>query len=435
MEDAPSRGKKSKATRRPTRRRLLAAALVTAGGCLGARHGFLRLARPAAPDGPLSPEAGELVRDAWRGIDAARALDCHVHVIGLGVGGTGCYVNERMRSLAHPFARARFEIYRRAAGVEDLEQADEQYAARLAQLARQQLARAAASGSGKSEVQPFLRVLTLAFDRAHRDDGSVDDDATEFHVPNDYVLELAQRNPDVFVPAGSIHPYRADAVSELGRIAERGARAIKWLPSAMRIDPASPRCDAFYAELAARKIPLLCHAGEEKAVEAEAAQKLSNPLRLRRALDAGVKVIVAHCASSGADEDLDAAGSPLVPSFELFLRLMDDPSYQGRLFGDVSALAQANRCERLAEVLARTDLHPRLVNGSDYPLPAINALVRTSKLVELGLLEERERELLNEIDRHNPLLFDFVLKRTVKAPGGQRFDPAVFMPAPELFPS
>jgi uncharacterized protein len=434
MEDALSGGKKSKAPSRSTRRKLIAAALLTAGGCVGARYGLARLARPGAPSGPISEEAMQLVTTAWQGIDPARALDCHVHIVGLGVGGTGCYVNERMQSYAHPLARLRFEIYRRAAGIEELDRADEEYAARLSQLARQQL-RPGGAAPGKTAVQPFLRLLTLAFDRAHREDGSADEEATEFYVPNDYVLELAARNPDVFVPAGSIHPYRPDAVAELSRIADRGIRAIKWLPSAMRIDPASPRCDAFFTELAARKIPLLTHAGEEKAVEADDAQKLSNPLRLRRALDAGVKVIVAHCASSGTDEDLDAPGAPQVSSLELFLRLMDDAKYADRLYGDVSALAQYNRCERLAEILARTDLHARFLNGSDYPLPAINALIRTGKLADLGLITEGERELLNEIDRHNPLLFDFVLKRTVKAPTGERFAPSVFMPPADLFPT
>ena len=41
-----------------------------------------------------------------------------------------------------------------------------------------------------------------------------------------------------------------------------------------------------------------------------------NPLRLRRALDAGVRVVVAHCASMGQDRDLDrGAAGPLVDSF------------------------------------------------------------------------------------------------------------------------
>lgn len=414
------------------KRRLLIGGGVAAGLVLGGRCALHRVARPAAPSGPISDEAKALIDAAWSGIDEERMLDCHVHVVGLGVGDTGCSVHPRMQSPWHPLHYAKFQVYRLAAGIEDLERADQQYVARLSSLARQQLA---IRRDGKAKPQPFLRLLILAFDRAHREDGTVHEDATEFYVPNDYVLTLAKLNPDVFVPCGSIHPYRPDAVAELERLAAEGIKCIKWLPSAMRIDPAHDKCDAFYAKLAELGIPLLTHGGLEKAVEADEAQKLSNPLRVRRALDAGVKVIVCHCASSGEDEDLDAPGKPLVSSVDLFLRLMDDAQYAGRVFGDISALVQFNRVEVLGRILERTDLHPRLLNGSDYPLPAINALVRTSKLVELGFIDETQRELLNEIDRHNPLLFDFVLKRTLRGSGGEQFAPAVFMPPADLFPS
>ena len=74
----------------------------------------------------------------------------------------------------------------------------------------------------------------------------------------------------------------------------------------------------------------------------------------------------------------------------------------------------------------RTDLHPRLLNGSDYPLPAINVIIRTGELLELGYITEEERGYLNEIYDFNPLLFDFVVKRTVRGPNGERFAPEVF---------
>lgn len=437
MKDAPGQGTGSKPkrakTRRKATRRLVIGGAVAALGVVGARFGLERIARPPEPSGPLSEEAKALVDAAWRGIDPQRAVDCHVHVVGLGAGDSGCAVSPTMRSLWHPTSYLRFEIYRRAAGIEDLERADQQYVARLSSLARSQLA---VRRSDKSVPQPFLRCHILAFDRAHRPDGSVDEEATEFFVPNDYVLGLARQNPEVFLPCGSVHPYRSDAIAELERLAAEGIRCIKWLPSAMRIDPASEKCDAFYDKLAALKIPLLTHGGEERAVEVAEAQKFANPLRLKRALDKGVKVIVCHCASSGQDEDLDAPGDPkpLASSFELFLRMMDDPQHVGRLYGDLSALTQYNRAPALARILERSDLHTRLVNGSDYPLPAINALLRTGELVEMGYISEAERALLNEIDQHNPLLFDFVLKRTVRLEGGEQLAPSVFMPPADLFP-
>jgi mannonate dehydratase len=217
-----------------------------------------------------------------------------------------------------------------------------------------------------------------------------------------------------------VHPWRADALDELDRCAAAGAVGVKWLPNAMGIDPASPRCDAFYARLAALGLPLLTHTGEEQAVEAEELQALGNPLRLRRALDAGVTVIAAHCASLGEGEDLDAApdgagARPRRSCYELFLRLLGEERHAGRLFGDISATTQFNRCEPvLADLLGRPELHPRLVNGSDYPLPAIDPLIRTGKLVGLGLLDPDERPALDELFDYDPLTFDFVLKRRLR---------------------
>jgi uncharacterized protein len=74
------------------------------------------------------------------------------------------------------------------------------------------------------------------------------------------------------------------------------------------------------------------------------------------------------------------------------------------------------------------DLHERLVNGSDYPLPAVNALIRTSTLRKQGYITAEERACLNETYDYNPLLFDFVLKRTIKLPGTEkRLPPSIFM--------
>ncbi len=126
--------------------------------------------------------------------------------------------------------------------------------------------------------------------------------------------------------------------------------------------------------------------------------------------------------------DLDAPGQEPVPNFALFLRMLEDPRYEQRLYGELSAVTFHNRFDGpLRTLLQRTDLHHRLINGSDYPLPAVNVLVRTGALVDAGFLREAEGEALNEIYRYNPLLFDYVLKRTVRHPRtGQRFPPRVF---------
>jgi mannonate dehydratase len=272
------------------------------------------------------------------------------------------------------------------------------------------------------------RCLLLAFDYHHDADGHAVPARSSFHVPDQYAAAVAQRFPHRFEWAASIHPYRRDAVDALAAARSRGARAVKWLPNSMGIDPASPRCDAFYAALARAGMPLLTHAGHEGTVDSwGSGQDLGNPLRLRRALDQGVRVIVAHCASFGNGVDLDAGpNGPRVGNFALFARLMEDPRYARLLHGDISALVQRNRAPvALAALLTRDDWHGRLLWGSDYPLTGVMPLINVHGLADRGLLDPREVPVIVEIRRHNPILFDFVLKRRLAA-GGRRFASGVF---------
>ena len=365
----------------------------------------------------LSAPAQALVQRAFSGLDpAAPIVDYHAHLIGTG---SGCEVNPAMLSSRHPFKRLEAEVYLRAAGVKSLDRFDEQFVARLVSLTR---------GFGRP-----IKIHILAFDHFYHPDGTLDRDRSEFYVPNERVLALAEQYPDVFEPVLSVHPYRTDALAELDKGAAKGARFVKWLPNAMGIDPLDPRCDPYYRRMVELHLILLTHTGTERAVTARDAQALGNPLRLRRALDAGVKVIMAHCASLGRNEDLDHPGK-MAANFDLFLRMMGEKRYQGRLFGDLSAMTQVNRMPRpLLTLLRRPDLQGRLVNGSDYPLPAVNAVIWTRQMVVLGLITAKERKELDELFKVNPLLFDFVLKRTVREPtSGKGLAPKLFLANPEL---
>jgi len=370
--------------------------------------------QPEELNSKLSAKSSDLIKRAFDDIDPQRLIDHHVHIAGLGVGGTNAFVNRKMLTWRHPFHRLKLKVYMSSAGVSDENNADPQAAARLANLVQ--------------SIKDHGKHRLLAFDKNYGKDGSVNLEKTEFYVPNEYVFELAERYPDLFVPNISVNPYRPDAIAELEKWARRGARVVKWLPNAMGIDPSDPKCDPFYEKMKELDLILLSHGGEEKAVEAEEDQKLGNPLLLRRALDHGVKVIVAHCAGLGSNEDPDTRDRKQVSNFDLFLRLMDEQRYEGLVFGELSAMTQFNRSGNLRTMLAREDLHERLVNGSDYPLPAVNLLIRTRPLVKQGYINSAEAESLKEIYDFNPLLFDFVLKRTLKLPGTSRpFPASIFM--------
>jgi predicted TIM-barrel fold metal-dependent hydrolase len=357
----------------------------------------------AEPQLKLSAGADSLLQNAYQNINPGELRDYHTHMAGTGSSKTGCFVHPKMTSVFHPLENLKFQIYKSAAGISNVEKADEEFLNRLLGLIRND------PRHGKHSI--------LAFDKNYNSDGTVNNDKTEFYVPNDYVVSLSKKYPDAFIPCISVHPYRKDALAELELYGKQGVRQVKWLPNAMGIDPSDARCDGFYAVMKKYDMVLLSHVGHEKAVHAEEDQRYGNPLMLRKPLDMGVKVIMAHCASLGENPDLDAEDQKMTDNFELFIRMINEEKYKGLLFGDISAMTQFNRLGNpLITILQRNELKGRLVNGSDYPLPAINVLIRTKDLCRDGFISAKEREYLNEIYKCNPLVFDFVLKRTIHDP-------------------
>jgi len=352
------------------------------------------------------------VQSAWEGLDPREVWDAHAHLIGTGDSGSGILVHPAMDSLLSPAQYARRLFFLNAGCVHDSPgSVDRSYVERMQNLL--------------DGMRPGAKLLLFAFDRVHDEAGRPRAEHTTFYVPDAYARDTARRHPQYFEWVASIHPYRPDAVQALEAAKRDGARAVKWLPSAMGIDPGSPRCDLFYEAMARMKLPLVSHAGLERAVRGRDAHDFGNPLRLRRALDAGVRVVVAHCASMGEDRDLDRGGA-LVESFSLFERLMEEPRYENSLFGDISAMTQVNRAgPALAKVIERSEWHARLLNGSDYPLPGVMPIFSVAHLVSLGLVQDSAAPVLREIRLHNPLLFDFVLKRHLRS-RGKALAPGVF---------
>ena len=127
---------------------------------------------------------------------------------------------------------------------------------------------------------------------------------------------------------------------------------------------------------------------------------------------------MAHCASLGHALDLDRPSAPKVPAFDLFARLMDERAFEGRLFGDISAVFQRNRDPAVWQALLKRAhqgrWHGRLLHGSDYPLPGLKWLTSLAKLRSAGLLNEADEAPLAELREHNPLLFDLALKRCLR---------------------
>jgi uncharacterized protein len=362
----------------------------------------------------LSSKAKKLLDQVFSDIDLSCLSDFHVHAVGVGANGTGAYVNPHMQSIFHPWKYLQYLVYTSASGIKTLKNADKEYFERLIELA-------------KADPR-YGKIHLLAFDYHYNLDGTKNLERSTFYIPNKYVVELAKKHPNLVTPVISVHPDKPTAVTEVEKWGKEGVKFIKWLPNAQRIDPSSKKHFAYYEMVKKYDMSILSHTGHEKAVDGEQFQALANPMNFIYPLGLGVKIIMAHLASLGNCADLDDPQKKMTSCFELFMRMFQNPKYKNNLFGELSGTTIHTRVGApLLKLLERPDLHERLVNGSDYPLPAINILYRTKQLVKHGYITKKERELANEIYGFNPLLFDFVLKRIMKHPKtGQKFLSSAF---------
>jgi mannonate dehydratase len=355
--------------------------------------------------------------EAFEGIDFTQLWDCHFHLLGNGENPSvnqqlsGAWVNPKMQSWASPVQKLQYNFYLNAACIENSEFADSEFLRNIELML--------------NGLPQKARFMLLAFDHQYDDLGKKNLLDSTFHIPNRYAASVANVN-ESFEWIASVHPYREDALEELDWCKKNGAKAIKWLPPAMNIDPSSSRCKPFYQKLKQLGMPLLTHAGDEKAVHSEKLQKLSNPLLLRTPLELGVKVIVAHCASLGSNEDLDSPSKRQVSNFDLFSRLMNDANYQNNCLADISAINLINReGHEIKQIIENQHWHTRLLYGSDYPLPGVMPVISSKKLVDEGLLEKEVVDFVNQVRSHNAWLYDFLVKRLMTS-NGHRLSNTVF---------
>ena len=231
--------------------------------------------------------------------------------------------------------------------------------------------------------------LLLAQDEVYSPDGRKRDFGS-FYVPNEYLFEVCEKHPE-FLPAASVHPSRPDALEELDRCLNRGARALKLLPNCHDVHCSNPRYDRFWERMAEAELPLLAHTGGEMTVPV-ANVAYEDPRTLRRPLEIGVKVIAAHCASNSGFGDPNYFG-------ELEKMMHQFPN----LYADTSALNTPMRSGTLRHALHSVHAD-RLLHGSDFPVP-----IGTWYAWLHGLIDHDDRRQAARIE--NLLERDYFLKR------------------------
>jgi len=308
-------------------------------------------------------------------------IDLHCHAAGLGFGDSGCLISPALRG------NFRFKIYLESFGVTEAELREHGDGLVIQKIAE----RVAAS-------RHVDQAVVLAIDGVANDQGELDRERTEFHVPNEFVAREVAKHTNLLWGA-SINPHRKDALERLEWAKTHGAVLVKWIPSIMGIDPADEALRPFYIKLKELDLPLLTHGGQEKSFT-HARDELADPVRLKFPLELGVTVIVAHIASTGSNEGQ-----------EDFERLLPMFATYTNLYSEISSLTQANKLGYLRRTLADERLKGRLLYGTDYPL--INTALVTPWAFPLNLTREQMTDL-GAIE--NPFDRDVALKQALGVP-------------------
>lgn len=306
-----------------------------------------------------------------------RIIDAHVHIVGNGSGGTGCWVRSgklhwplhaaMVRHIGLPIGALRGDL-------------DALFVERLLHWTRN------SSLDG---------IVILAHEKVYDDAGKLMPDFGTAYVPNDYVLALAKKHPE-FLPAVSIHPARPDAIEELERCLAAGAVMMKCLPNCQNIDCANPKFTRFWERMAEARMPLLAHTGGEHTVQV-VRREYSDPRTLRRPLECGVTVIAAHAGTKSG---------PFDPQYHHHFAEM--AVRHPNLYGDNSAFNVPIR-GRVVPNCVREPLVHKMIHGSDYPVPVFGHWSWAKGLIDWQTFRKWENQ-------PNPLERDYQLKKAMGFP-------------------
>ena len=273
-------------------------------------------------------------------------VDCHVHLFGAGDGGTGCYLSAKQRKhFTYPF-------FLRLLGLSENGRMDQDYVDRIVTQLR------------KSSVQ---KAVLLAQDCRYDSSGKADMENTSFYVPNEYLLQVTRRFPELFIPCVSINPSRRDSINELETCWSSGARILKIHPPIQNVDPGENRFRNFYRKCAEKSVIVMVHTGTEHSAEI-VGNDFSSPQRLTTPLEEGCTVIAAHSGMSAFFDTQD-----------FFPQLIDLIHRFPNLYCDTAVLGDKFRWRCIPRMLEHKEVLERTIYGSDTPFPS-NALVFWNRL-------------------------------------------------------
>ena len=298
-------------------------------------------------------------------------LDIHVHLFGVGEGGTGCRIAESITD-GLQFRYLMTLLRLRVAG----KTLDERYEEVLSEQVK-------SSGLSKAAI--------LGQDAVYDRNGQPDWNRTSFYVPNDYVFDVVGRHCQTMIACPSINPDRADALNELVRCHEKGARLLKIHPPTQGVNIADRKHAQFFRCCCDLNMLVLVHTGHEHSAPV-IDKDLAAPRRLELALDQGCTVVACHAGTGWIIDTPDQ-----LPEFVSLLKRYP------KLWGDTAVLGTAGRVRDFGRLLKFSPLpeevelvRSRLLHGSDFPFPAAPTAFANRIGAETALRIAKETNLLKK---------------------------------------
>ncbi len=208
---------------------------------------------------------------------------------------------------------------------------------------------------------------------------------------NEEVFAFYEQNPNEVVPFFSVNPNRKDALNLIEKYHEMGFKGGKLLHSYWETDLNDKRYEPYFRLLSELGLPLVIHVGDENSLASnkalESIEQLKSPLNL------GCRIVCAHmgASSDGVLSMFSRDPEKLGANYFTLLRWLRE--FDG-LYADVSALLCINKARILPHLKTQTQIHDKILFGTDFPVPF-------SVILSSYDLPFRERLALNRIQ--NPL--------------------------------
>ena len=208
---------------------------------------------------------------------------------------------------------------------------------------------------------------------------------------NEDVFAFYEQNPNEVVPFFSVNPNRKDALNLIEKYHKMGFKGGKLLHSYWETDLNDKRYEPYFRLLSELGLPLVIHVGDENSLASnkalESIEQLKSPLNL------GCRIVCAHMGASSDGAFTALSRDPEKFGANYFTLLGWLREFDG-LYADVSALLCINKARILPHLKTQTQIHDKILFGTDFPVPF-------SVILSSYDLPFRDRLALNRIQ--NPL--------------------------------